>query len=309
MKKRFIGERLLEKLEKRGDCWVWKGSLRSTGYGQIGVYHEGIKPAHRVMYELCFGEVPKELTIDHLCEVKTCCNPRHMEVVTRGENVKRYFIRNKHKFSYKPKPKVCMDCGGSFYSYDKNKVFCNTTCKQLFKIKIEKELKDFQRHKFIWESVYKSQDEQCSEWYNKSIWEQITAISASTNSPPPSSEMSQVNPAGYSLVIAVAGEGKLTVRSMPLIICWQCDAQNPYCEACHGEGLLDETAHYVAPYELRVYRLLKAPSKHHRTHHSEDKRYCSWPNQDRIMRKVKIRINKLIWVKNPEKDAKVKTTK
>lgn len=45
--------------------------------------------SHRHAYESLVGPIPGELTIDHLCRVRCCVNPDHLEPVTRGENVRR----------------------------------------------------------------------------------------------------------------------------------------------------------------------------------------------------------------------------
>lgn len=69
-------------------CWEWKRSRNSRGYGLIsdrGV----VLLAHRVSYELHVGPIPEGMTIDHLCRVKACVNPAHMEVVSREENSRR----------------------------------------------------------------------------------------------------------------------------------------------------------------------------------------------------------------------------
>jgi len=41
--------------------------------------------------------VSEGLTIDHLCGVKRCVNPDHMEVVTRGENTRRYYRQGAYR--------------------------------------------------------------------------------------------------------------------------------------------------------------------------------------------------------------------
>ena len=45
--------------------------------------------AHRFMYEYLIGPIPDGMTIDHLCRVRKCVNPMHMEVVTQKENMLR----------------------------------------------------------------------------------------------------------------------------------------------------------------------------------------------------------------------------
>ncbi len=44
---------------------------------------------HRVTYETFVGPIPEGLEIDHLCRNRLCCNPVHLEAVTRKENVRR----------------------------------------------------------------------------------------------------------------------------------------------------------------------------------------------------------------------------
>lgn len=69
-------------------CWLWMGAGNGNGYGQF--WHQGrMRPAHRIAYEYCVGIVPSGLFIDHLCRVRCCVNPDHMEAVTNKENVLR----------------------------------------------------------------------------------------------------------------------------------------------------------------------------------------------------------------------------
>jgi len=70
-------------------CWIWLRGLRK-GYGYFA-FDAGKKKrsAHRASYEHFKGPIPKGMQIDHLCGIKCCVNPEHLEVVTRSENVKR----------------------------------------------------------------------------------------------------------------------------------------------------------------------------------------------------------------------------
>jgi hypothetical protein len=73
------------------DCWLWQGARMTAGYGTInrGGRGGGMVGAHRVAYELTYGPIPEGLDIDHLCRNRLCCNPAHLEPVTRAENIRR----------------------------------------------------------------------------------------------------------------------------------------------------------------------------------------------------------------------------
>ena len=43
----------------------------------------------RVAYEMVVGPIPDGLQIDHLCRVRNCVNPDHLEPVTPRENTMR----------------------------------------------------------------------------------------------------------------------------------------------------------------------------------------------------------------------------
>lgn len=81
--------RFAAKVEKnRKGCWLWTGRVLPTGYGQF-FYNGKHRRAHRVAYEWAMGPIPEGLEIDHLCRVRNCVNPKHMEAVTHRENVLR----------------------------------------------------------------------------------------------------------------------------------------------------------------------------------------------------------------------------
>lgn len=86
--------RLLGKIELApSGCWIWMASCRPDGYGQIWTPLVGgrrsLLSAHRAVYELARGEIPEGLDLDHLCRVRRCVNPLHLEPVTRAENILR----------------------------------------------------------------------------------------------------------------------------------------------------------------------------------------------------------------------------
>ena len=68
-------------------CWLWLGAT-SKGYGTINVSGKNVR-VHRFVYEAMRGPIPPGLFTDHLCRVRCCINPDHMEPVTNKENVLR----------------------------------------------------------------------------------------------------------------------------------------------------------------------------------------------------------------------------
>jgi len=99
-----LAERFWEKVDASDPdrCWPWTGHLARNGYGRFSV---GGKPeeAHRVAYELSIGAIPLGYTIDHLCRVRHCENPKHLQAVTSDENRRRgasnsgvLFVRKTH---------------------------------------------------------------------------------------------------------------------------------------------------------------------------------------------------------------------
>jgi hypothetical protein len=82
-------DRFLTKVKRQGDgCWLWTASLNVNGYAQFW-NGKRMYPAHRFAYERLVGSVPDGLQLDHLCRVRHCVNPDHLEPVTNRENVLR----------------------------------------------------------------------------------------------------------------------------------------------------------------------------------------------------------------------------
>lgn len=75
--------------ESPSGCWLWRNPSRN-GYGYIWVTEQRrSQPAHRFSYETFVGAIPAGMQIDHLCRVRNCVNPRHLEAVTGRENILR----------------------------------------------------------------------------------------------------------------------------------------------------------------------------------------------------------------------------
>lgn len=73
-------------------CWIWIGAASENGYGNAKIAKTRKRAStHRMVYELLIGPIPEGLHIDHLCRLRSCCNPLHMEPVTPAENILRGF--------------------------------------------------------------------------------------------------------------------------------------------------------------------------------------------------------------------------
>jgi hypothetical protein len=86
--RKYIADRI--KIEDRGHstpCWIWQLVAPPHGYGRI--CRKFGWSSHRFSYENHVGPIPPGLEIDHLCRVRLCCNPDHLEPVTPAENRRR----------------------------------------------------------------------------------------------------------------------------------------------------------------------------------------------------------------------------
>lgn len=111
MGKHVAPERVIDKLRSRivvseSGCWLYTGAL-AAGYGNIGwsLGHRQMvnDRTHRVMYQALVGPIPDGLDLDHTCHDpkvchpedpaqcihRRCCNPEHLEPVSRRENLRR----------------------------------------------------------------------------------------------------------------------------------------------------------------------------------------------------------------------------
>lgn len=74
--------------EPNSGCWLWTMATTNAGYAEIGDKYKMFY-GHRVAYEMLVGPIPDGLEPDHLCRVRCCVNPDHLELVTHAENMRR----------------------------------------------------------------------------------------------------------------------------------------------------------------------------------------------------------------------------
>ncbi len=100
---------IVQKIDFAGPsgCWLWLGPNRNYNhagkdYGCL-TYKNKTYTAHRFIYELVVEKIPTGMELDHICCVKLCVNPDHLQIVTHRENIQAkfddYCIRG-HKLDY-----------------------------------------------------------------------------------------------------------------------------------------------------------------------------------------------------------------
>jgi len=95
MNEDLLLRRFLAKIDKREDgCWIWTGCL-VAGYGVIAVDGKGMK-AHRLAHEIFKGPIPKGYDVRHSCHTRPCCNPEHLSIGTRAENMRDMMEAGRH---------------------------------------------------------------------------------------------------------------------------------------------------------------------------------------------------------------------
>ena len=69
-------------------CLLWSSNKNQDGYGRFTTSSK-TRYAHRVAFEALIGPIPSDLQIDHLCRVRHCVNPAHLEAVPVRVNLAR----------------------------------------------------------------------------------------------------------------------------------------------------------------------------------------------------------------------------
>jgi len=98
-------DRMMAKVEKTLDCWLFNGALDRNGHGVVRVKVDGkwtTRKAHQVAYTHHKGTLPDGLVVRHTCDVRNCVNPDHLEPGTQRENVGDIIARHRGRNQYGP---------------------------------------------------------------------------------------------------------------------------------------------------------------------------------------------------------------
>lgn len=67
------------------ECSIFEGFKTAKGYGQKK-YKGRLWRAHRLVYTLAHGDIPKGLVVRHKCDNPSCVNLEHLELGTVKDN-------------------------------------------------------------------------------------------------------------------------------------------------------------------------------------------------------------------------------
>ena len=90
--------KILNRHKVENGCWVWKGKLNESGYGNFQETRNGKKVdlmAHRESYKEFIGKIPIGKLVLHACDNPACCNPDHLWLGDQKDNTRDMFLKNR----------------------------------------------------------------------------------------------------------------------------------------------------------------------------------------------------------------------
>lgn len=75
-------------------CWLWTSAWEKKGYGQA----TNNKRAHRLSWEIHFGDIPSGMRVCHKCDTPACVNPGHLFLGTDLDNVRDKVRKGRHSY-------------------------------------------------------------------------------------------------------------------------------------------------------------------------------------------------------------------
>ena len=96
-----VEQRFWKFVDKSDGCWSWNGSKNAKGYGLMqgkpiqGKTHGKTVLAHRVSFEIHYGELGEDDYVLHSCDNPQCTNPAHLRKGTQSENIKEAILKGR----------------------------------------------------------------------------------------------------------------------------------------------------------------------------------------------------------------------
>jgi hypothetical protein len=86
------------KIAGPNDCWEWQACKNKHGYGEF-FFNGRRHGAHRVAYQLTYGDFDQNLVCCHKCDNTSCVNPKHLFLGTQQDNVDDMMKKGRKKLA------------------------------------------------------------------------------------------------------------------------------------------------------------------------------------------------------------------
>jgi hypothetical protein len=93
--------RILDRLDRTGDCWLWTGPTDARGRARVSFRGKN-KLHHRAVWEILVGPIPAGALLCHHCDNPRCANRTHLYVGDGKSNVADMFARGRHWTQVEP---------------------------------------------------------------------------------------------------------------------------------------------------------------------------------------------------------------
>jgi hypothetical protein len=81
-------------VDTTGECWMWRGSTMTGGYGKTHFNGKRLG-AHRRAYMLTYGDIPEGMHVCHRCDEPGCVRPEHLFLGTPTDNARDMVAKNR----------------------------------------------------------------------------------------------------------------------------------------------------------------------------------------------------------------------